>query len=91
MNHSPGRFVGLAYPYVAMDPALDNEHDPTDQDSRTLFPDKDHRSLRGRMLVQKKVPRMHSRADAGHDRRIDHVRLRPAGQCLITRPESRCG
>ena len=53
MNHSLWRFVGLAYPYVAMDPALDNERDPTDQDSRTSFPDKDHRSLRGRMLRQR--------------------------------------
>jgi hypothetical protein len=37
---SPGRFIGRACPYVAMDPALDNEHDPMDQDSRTSFPDK---------------------------------------------------
>ena len=34
----------------ATDPALDKEHDPTDQDSRTSFPDKGHRSLRGRTL-----------------------------------------
>jgi hypothetical protein len=27
------------YLHVAMDPALDNEHDPMDQDSRTMFPD----------------------------------------------------
>ncbi len=41
MDHSPGRLIGRAYPYVAMDPAWDNEHDPADQDSRTSFPDKD--------------------------------------------------
>jgi hypothetical protein len=40
MDRAPGRFVGSAYPYVAIDPALDNEYDPMDQDSRTSFPDK---------------------------------------------------
>jgi hypothetical protein len=37
------RFSGTfprACPYIAMKPAADNEHDPTDQDSRTSFPDK---------------------------------------------------
>jgi hypothetical protein len=34
-------------------PALDNGHDPTDQDSRTSFPDKGGRSLRGRMLRER--------------------------------------
>jgi hypothetical protein len=31
--------IGRAYPYVAMEPCLDNERDPMDQDSRTSFPD----------------------------------------------------
>jgi hypothetical protein len=28
---------------------------------------------------------------AGHNQRIDHVRHRPVGQCLIRRPVPRCG
>jgi hypothetical protein len=31
----------MACSYFAIEPCSDNEHDPTDQDSRTSFPDKD--------------------------------------------------
>jgi hypothetical protein len=31
----------MACPYFAIEPCSDNEPDPTDQDSRTAFPDKD--------------------------------------------------
>jgi hypothetical protein len=30
----------MARPYFAIETCSDNEHDPTDQDSRTSFPDK---------------------------------------------------
>jgi hypothetical protein len=31
----------MASPYFAIEPCSDNEHDPTDQDGRASFPDKD--------------------------------------------------
>lgn len=40
MDRAPGRFIERACPYVAIELALGNKHDPADQDSRTSFPDK---------------------------------------------------
>jgi hypothetical protein len=42
---SPERFIEWARPYFAIEPCSDNEHDPTDQDSRTSFPDKARRAF----------------------------------------------
>lgn len=46
-SFSQRRLSDWACPYFALSPAPDNGQDPTDQDSRTSFPDKGGWSLRG--------------------------------------------